>query len=790
MTFKMQFVSVLMVLLLISSCKKNDNYKDASLSSKARAQILLEQMTLEEKVAQTLCVWESDAKMLLNEDGSWSAEKATKNYPYSIGQIGRPSKLKNKLDAKEMAEYTNAIQRYFIEQTRLGIPVIFHEESLHGHAALDGTSFPQPIGLGSTFDPELVEKLYAMSAFEIRSRGAHLALTPVVDVAREPRWGRVEETFGEDTYLVSEMGVAAVKGFQGDAKFKNKTKIMATLKHFAAHGQPESGTNCGPVNVSERVLREVFFPPFKKCIQEAGAMNVMASYNEIDAIPSHANKWLLDDVLRKEWRFDGVVVSDYFAITELFQKKENWGNWVAGNKEEAAKLAITAGVNIELPTPDCYPNLVQMVKDGRIDESRLDEIVLPLLEQKFRMGLFEDPYVDPNIAQNIVGNLVHRELALEAALKTITLLENRNNTLPLNVSQLSTIAVIGPNADRSLLGGYSGWPKYDVSLLEGIKAHVGDEINVLYAEGCKITTTSGIDAKGNKISSADGWNTDSVGLPTKQQDDELIGNALTLAKKADVVILAIGGNEQTSREAWEYNHLGDRTSLDLFGRQQELFNRLKALGKPIVVVLNNGRPLSVNKVAKEADALLECWYLGQESGTAIAQVLFGEFNPGGKLPISFPRSVGHIPAYYNHKPFDRRGYLNESVAPLYPFGYGLSYTQFDISEPKLSASSIAKNETVIVSVTVKNTGKVKGDEVVQLYIRDRVSSVTRPVKELKGFKRISLEPGSSANVEFELTPDHFAFWDINKAYVVEPGIFTIFVGNSSENLKETALKIE
>lgn len=776
-------------ILVMSSCIEV-NYKDSSLSDQERAKALLNEMTLEEKVAQTICVWQSNADQLLDDQGNWDVDKVIKNYPNSIGQIGRPSKLKNKLGANQMAEFTNTIQRYFVEQTRLGIPVIFHEESLHGHAALHGTSYPQPIGLGSTFDPELVKRLYSMAAKEIRSRGAHLALTPVVDVAREPRWGRVEETFGEDPYLVSEMGVAAVEGFQGDASFNNKDKVMATLKHFAAHGQPEAGTNCGPVNVSESVLREVFFPPFKKCIQEAGVMNIMASYNEIDGIPSHANKWLLKDVLRDEWGFDGVVVSDYFAITELFQKKEDWGNWVAANKEEAAKLSITAGVNIELPTPDCYPNLTHMVENGIIQESTLDEMVLPLLEQKFRMGLFEDPYVDPEIATEVVNDPSHRELALEAALKTIVLLENRNNVLPLNRDQLSSIAVIGPNANRSLLGGYSGWPQFNVSLLDGVKNNVGNKANVLYAEGCKITTTSGIDKDGNKIACADSWTADSIGLPTKEQDDELIAQAIKVAQQADVVILAIGGNEQTSREAWEYNHMGDRTSLDLFGRQQELFSRIKALGKPVVVVLNNGRPLSVNKVSQQADALLECWYLGQESGAAIAKVLFGDYNPGGKLPISFPRSVGHIPAYYNHKPFDRRGYFNSEVSPLYPFGYGLSYTQFAFADFKLSSTQIAKDENVRASVMVTNNGDLKGDEVVQLYIRDMVSSVTRPVKELKGFRRVSLEPGASKKVEFELTPEHFAFYNVNKDFVVEPGMFKIMIGNSSESLKESQLEIK
>lgn len=787
----MKYIIIFLIsILMFSSFDKKESYRDTCLSSKERALLLLQEMTLEEKVAQTVCVWQSDSSQLLDEDGEWSSVKTSENYPYGIGQIGRPSKLTRKRGAQEMAEYTNEIQRYFVEKTRLGIPVIFHEESLHGHAALEGTSFPQPIGLGSTFDADLVQHLYAMAAREIRSRGAHLALTPVVDVAREPRWGRVEETFGEDPYLVSEMGVAAVKGFQGDASFKNKENIMSTLKHFAAHGQPESGTNCGPVNVSESVLREVFFPPFKRCIQEAGAMNVMASYNEIDGVPSHANQWLLQDVLRKEWGYKGVVVSDYFAITELFQKKEDWGNWVASNRSEAAKLAITAGVNMELPTPDCYPFLVELVRKGEVKEEQIDVMVLPLLEQKFAMGLFEDPYVDPAKAQQIVNDPNHRKLALEAALKTIVLLENKNNTLPLNAGGISTLALIGPNADRPLLGGYSGWPKHDVTLREGIQKYLGADTKVVYAEGCKITTTSGRDAGGNKLFCADTWAADSVGLPSKEQDDALIQQAMQVAKQAQVVVLALGGNEQTSREAWEYNHMGDRTDLNLFGRQQELFDSLKTLGMPIVVVLNNGRPLTVNALSEQADALIECWYLGQESGTAIAQVLFGAFNPGGKLPISFPRSVGHIPAYYNHKPFDRRGYFNTQVTPLYPFGYGLSYTQFQLSAPLLSSSTINRGDSVTVSVQLTNIGDRAGDEVVQLYIRDIVSSVTRPVKELKRFRRIHLDAGAQSTLEFTLQPADFAFYNIQKEFVVEPGQFSIMLGNSSDKLNSVILKIQ
>ncbi|MDM7995208.1 MAG: glycoside hydrolase family 3 N-terminal domain-containing protein, partial [Acidobacteriota bacterium] len=639
-------------------------------------------------------------------------------------------------------------------------------------------SFSQPIGLGATFDPELVRRLYEMTAEEARVRGTHQALTPVVDVAREPRWGRVEETYGEDPFLVASMGVASVQGFQGDATFADKKHIIATLKHFAAHGQPESGTNCAPVNVSERLLREVFLSPFKRAIQEGGAISVMASYNEIDGVPSHANKWLLRDVLRKEWGFKGFVVSDYFAIRELNERPELFGNHLAADRKEAAALAVKAGVNIELPDPDCYPSLVELVRKGILKESMLDELIAPMLLWKFKLGLFEDPYVDPDAAERIVGCEAHRALALQAARETITLLKNDGGIAPLDPQKIKTIAVIGPNADRALLGGYSGQPKHCSTVLEGVRARAGS-INVLYHEGCKITIGGS-------------WQQDEVVPSNPEEDRKSIAEAVEVAKQADVVILAVGGNEQTSREAWALNHMGDRASLDLVGRQDELIDAVAATGKPIIAFLFNGRPISIRNLSEKAQAIFECWYLGQETGTAVAEVLFGDFNPGGKLPITIPRSVGHLPAYYNYKPAARRGYLFDDISPLYAFGFGLSYTTFKFGAPKLTKAVIRKNESTTVRVDVTNTGKVQGDEVVQLYIRDKVSSVTRPVKELKGFGRITLEAGQTATVTFDITPEHLAFWNIDMKFVVEPGEFEIMVGNSSrdQDLQKVLLRVK
>ena len=548
------------------------DYKNPALSVEERVADLASRMTLEEKIAQMLCVWGEKKNTFIDEDGKLSLDKLKKFYKDGIGQIGRLSDTNNGLSPVDMAEMANELQKYFVEETRLGIPVIIHEECLHGLAAKDATSYPQPIGLASTFNPDLINKIYSAVAKETRDRGVHQALCPVVDVAREPRWGRIEETFGEDPYLVSRMGIAAVSGLQGDGTFKDKKHVIATLKHFAAHGQPESGSNCGPANFSERVLRDVFLYPFKEVINNAKPYSVMASYNEIDGIPSHANKWLLQKVLRDELRFDGFIVSDYYAITELNHREETVSHSVAENKTEAALLAVLAGVNIELPDIDCYPALIDLVKNGRLNESVIDQLVSSLLKYKFILGIFDDPYVDSQTINNDAKLEEHRSIALKAAQEAIVLLKNDNDVLPLSLNDKKTLAVIGPNADRKLLGGYSGEPKYYTTVLQGIREKVGDRLNILYSEGCKITVGGS-------------WNDDPVTLPDPEVDKQLVKEALETASKSDVVILVLGGNEQTSREAWNKNHMGDRPNLDLVGMQNELFDKVLKLGKPVIVLL-------------------------------------------------------------------------------------------------------------------------------------------------------------------------------------------------------------
>ena len=751
-------------------------YRDPSLPAEQRVADLLARMTLEEKAAQMMCVWQRKAETLVDANGAFELEKARRAFGHGngIGQVGRPSDAGSSghepekgRNPRAMAELTNAIQRFFVEESRLGIPVIFHEECLHGHAAVGGTSFPQPIGLAGTFNPALVESLYTMTAEEARVRGTHQALTPVVDVARDARWGRVEETFGEDPYLVSRMGVAAVRGFQGDRSFADKSRVIATLKHFVAHGQPEAGQNCAPANVSMRELREVFLRPFHAAVRDARAISVMPSYNEVDSVPSHANRWLLRDLLQREWGFDGFTISDYYAIWELGYRPDTHGHFLAHDTKESCALAVRAGVNVEAPDPNAYLHLTELVRDGVLRESELDHLVTPILYWKFRLGLFDDPFVDPDRAERVVGSERNGDLALQAARETITLLRNDANVLPLDLARLKTIAVIGPNAHRSLLGGYSGVPPHEVTVLDGIKARIGGAAEILYSEGCKITIGGS-------------WAEDTVTPSDPKEDRRQIAEAVRVASRADVIVLAIGGNEQTSREAWSLRHMGDVTNLDLVGRQNELVAAMLATGKPVIALLFNGRPLSATFVSENVPAILECWYLGQETGRAVAEVLFGDFNPGGKLPITVPRSAGHVPAFYNHKPSARRGYLFDDVSPLYPFGFGLSYTTFRIADVRLEQPSIRRTESTRVTVTVTNTGQRRGTEVVQMYIRDRVSSVTRPVKELKGFVKVWLEAGASTTVAIDITPESLAFYDMDMNNVVEPGEFEIMVGTSSK----------
>ncbi|QEY19150.1 beta-glucosidase [Cellvibrio sp. KY-GH-1] len=759
-------------------------YKNADKPVDARVKDLLKRMTLEEKVAQLQTVWAA-RQQLETDAGEFTPEQAKEILGLGIGQVARPAENKatltpNKTPAQTLA-FTNAVQKYLVENTRLGIPAIFHEEALHGHAGRNATSFPQAIGLASSWDPQLIEQVYTIAAQEMRAIGTHQALAPVLDVARDPRWGRIEETLGEDPYLVSELGVSAVKGFQGSGDGIGNDRVIATLKHLAGHGEPTGGLNTAPAPIGERSLRENFLPPFEAAVKVAHARSVMASYNEIDGIPSHSNVDLLQNILRGEWGFNGVVVSDYFAIAELINRHH-----LATDKSEAALMAMTAGVDLETPDGDAYKNLLQLVKDKKLGIKQIDQAVARVLHEKFALGLFDNPYTNTADVDAFVGNGQHVAVALQAAEKSMVLLKNDKNILPLDKSTVKSVALIGPHVDETLIGGYSDVPKKTVSILQGLKEYLGGGIVVNYEKGTLLTVEKGVshpDSAAANTRSKQRWHTDEVVLATKADTKGMIEKAVAAAKKSDVAIVVVGDNEATSREAWSDNHLGDRTSLELLGEQQELVDAVLATGKPTVVLLIGGRPLAITKLAQTAPAILQGWYLGQETGHAVARVIFGEVNPGGKLPVSVARSVGHLPVYYNHKPAAKRGYALEKTDALFPFGFGLSYTQFAYSDMHWSKTKLAANETVDISVTLTNSGKRAGDEVVQLYINDPVASVTQPVKLLRGFKRVSLAPGKSARVTFTLSANQLGFYDRQMKFVVEPGKINVMLGSSSADIR-------
>jgi beta-glucosidase len=753
-------------------------YRDAAAPVEQRIEDLLARMTLEEKVAQITTVWNRKQE-IFTPANDFDPVKARQAFPAGIGHIARPSDLRGSgsnpfeqpfRDARQTVALVNAIQHYTVKDTRLGIPVLFHEEGLHGYAARDATSFPQAIALASSWDPELLTRVFTIAGREIRARGVQMVLAPVVDVARDPRWGRIEETYGEDPYLVGQLGIAAVRGFQGDSLPLAAGRVFATLKHMTGHGQPEGGTNVGPASIPERTLREVFFPPFGAAIHSAHALNVMASYNEIDGIPSHANYWLLHDILRGEMGFTGAVVSDYEGVEQL-QRLHH----VEPDLLHAAVRALHAGVDFDLPDGEAYAKLPDALAAGLVTQAEIDTAVRRMLRMKFLAGLFENPYADARYAQTITNNAEARTLAEQAARETTVLLKN-DGTLPLHAASFKTLAVIGPNAAKVDLGGYSNVPAHTVSVLDGIKAKVKDRVHIVSAEGVRITE------KGD-------WYSDEVVLAKREDNLARIKEAVSVAQGADEIVLVIGGSSATSREGWDKSHLGDRANIGLIAQQDELAQALFALGKPVVVLLINGAPLSIPEVAGRANALVEAWYPGQEGGTALAGILFGDANPGGKLPVTIARSSGQLPLFYNQKPSAHRGYLFDSKDPLFPFGFGLSYTTFEISAPHLSAAQIKANQPVTVSVDVRNTGKVAGDEVVQLYVHDVVSSVTRPVKELKGFRRVTLAPGQATTVQFTLDSEAFALWDEHMKHVVEPGAFEIMVGPNSVDLKTATLDV-
>jgi beta-glucosidase len=746
-------------------------YKNAKLPTNARVRDLLSRMKVEEKVAQMLCHWESvGTNKILDKNGDLDEAALAKRAPNGLGELGRPSEGKALgmglgLDAFQTATLANKIQKYFVEKTRLGIPVMFHEESLHGNQSKDATAFPSHLALGSTWNEPLLSEIYTKVAEEVRLRGGHHVLAPVVDLGRDPRWGRTEETLGEDPYHVSRMAIAEVIAYQGGVKVDKipAKHVISTLKHFGVHGAPEGGLNIAPSFVDERTLRETYLPSFEACIKQAGALSIMPCYNELNGIPTHSNKWLLTDILRKEWGFKGVVVSDYFGIDDLatFHK-------IASTDAESAKWALNAGIDIETPSMAKYVTLLDLIKKGEVTMQQIDDAVSRILTTKFQMGLFENPYTDPEEAKRVVGGVESRKIALKAAQESMILLKNTNNILPLKKGAYKKVAVVGPNADRCILGGYADVPKQTITPLQALREKAKGQFDIIYTEGVRLTD------KGTWFSE-----TADVKATDPAENRKRIKQAIEDVKDADIILYFGGSNEVIFREGWSTTHAGDRPDIDLFGEQNDLILALKELKKPMIGFVFTGSPLACNTLNDNAEALVQCWFLGQETGDAVADLVLGNINPSGKLPITIPRSAGHIPAYYSYKPSAKRGYLLSETTPLYPFGHGLSYTTFKYDNLKVSNAKVKNGQNVTVTVDVTNTGSLEGAEVVQLYIRDVVSTVTRPVKELKDFSKIVIKAGEKKTVSFTITPDKLSFLNRNMKKVVEAGAFEVMVGTSS-----------
>ena len=772
MTHRLNFLILVLVVTTLSVAQNSSlPYKNPALSTETRVADLLSRMTLEEKVGQLLCPlgWEmyeiqgnevypsGKFKQLVKERNAgmlWATYRAD---PWTR------KTLENGLNPELAAKAGNALQKYVMENTRLGIPMFLAEEAPHGHMAIGTTVFPTGIGMAASWSPELIKEVGNAVAKEIRSQGGHISYGPVLDLSRDPRWSRVEETFGEDPVLSSALGAAMVAGL-GGGDLSQEYATIATLKHFLAYAVPESGQNGNYASVGLRDLHQNFLPPFRKAI-DAGALSVMTSYNSIDGIPCTSNHYLLTQLLRNEWKFRGFVVSDLYSIEGIHES-----HFVAPTKENAAIQAISAGVDVDLGG-EAYTHLCHAVQTGQIDRMVIDTAVCRVLRMKFEMGLFEHPYVEPKIAARTVRSKEHIGLARRIAQASITLLKNKNSVLPLS-KKINKVAVIGPNADNryNMLGDYTA-PQEDSNVktvLDGVMAKLSPS-RVEYVKGCAIRDTAV-----NEIE-----------------------QAVEAARRSEVVIAVVGGSSARDFKT-SYKETGaavtgkgsisdmecgegfDRATLSLLGGQQELLQALKQTGKPLIVIYIEGRPLEKNWASEYADALLTAYYLGQEGGNAIADVLFGDYNPAGRLPITVPRSVGQIPIYYNKKAPQNHDYVEMSATPLYSFGYGLSYTTFEYSDLQITQKAPYSFE---VSFKVKNTGKYDGEEVAQLYIRDEYASVVQPMKQLKHFERFHLKKGEGKTITFILIKDELSIVNQNLETVVEPGMFRIMIGCSSDDIR-------
>lgn len=737
-----------------------------------RINALLARMTLAEKLGQL--------QML---DG-----EANGNFRPEHRDLVRRGLLGSTLNVRGAAR-TNELQRIAMTESRLKIPVLFAFDVIHGYR----TIFPVPLGEAASFDPAAAERAAEVAAAESAAAGVRWTFAPMVDIARDARWGRIVEGAGEDPYLGSVFARARVRGFQG-ANYGAPDRIVACAKHWVAYGAAEAGRDYNTVDMSETTLREVYFPPFKAAV-DAGVGTFMSAFNDLNGVPTSANPFTLTTVLRGEWKFDGVVVSDYESVRELMNHA------FAADEREAARAALTSGVDVEMVSRLYNKHGEQLLKERKLTLAAIDEAVRRVLRIKFRLGLFERPYADEAREPSVIMRAEHVADARRIAARSLVLLKNERGALPLS-KELKSIAVVGPLADspKDMLGSWTGDGRAEdaVTLLAGIKAKVSPQTKVSYVKAVAVEgrgVTGNYDAPPPTATNAGGTNVAQAGDEARNSvtptDRDGIADALKIVRASDVTVVAVGESAEMSGEA------ASRTSLDLPGRQLDLIQEIHKTGKPYVVVLMNGRPLTINWLAENSPAILETWFAGTQGGHAIADVLFGDVNPGGKLPVTFPRAVGQLPLYYNYKrtgrpPTDQKytsKYLDVPWTPLYPFGYGLSYTQFRLSDLQLSARSIRPDGQLTASVEVENTGARAGDEVVQLYVRDVAASMTRPVKELKGFERVALAPGERRRVAFRLTPEHLGFYDRAMRFTVEPGEFKVFAGTSSADGLEASFTV-
>ena len=747
-------------------------YRDPGLLVGERVDSLLEMMTLEEKVAQLGSAW----VFQLTEDGRLSDGKARDLLGEGLGHVTRISGASD-LGAEDAARLANEIQRFLLDETRLGIPAIVHEEICSGLMSRHAVVYPQAIGVAATWDPDLAREMATAVRRQMRAMGAHHGLSPVLDVARDPRWGRIEETFGEDPYLVARMGIAFVDGLQGADLTEG---VVATAKHFVGYGASEGGLNWAPPHLPPRELREVYLHPFEAVVA-AGAWSVMNAYHELDGIPCGADRDLLTVLLREHWGFEGTVVSDYFAVRQLASYHH-----VARDATDAAGTALTAGIDVELPGTDCYGTpLIEGVKAGTIDPGVVDTAVRRVLLSKFELGLFEKPFVDADAVSTEIEALSEAELARRIAVKSMVLLAN-DGILPITPGA-GSIAVIGPNAHdaRNLFGDYT-YPAHIEALVD---MQSGDNVfgvpfsGVVSLEGSMKQAHTVFDALRERLGDSVGY---ARGCDVDSQSRDGFEEAVALAREAALAVMVMGDKAGLTSDCTS-GEGRDRLSLDLPGVQEDLVRAVIDTGTPVVLVLVTGRPCGSQWAHEHSAAVVQAWLPGEEGADAITDVLSGVVSPGGKLPISHPRSAGQIPVYYGHKISGGRShwkgdYVDGEATPLYPFGHGLGYTRFEVSDLELSTDEVSWNGVITAASTIANTGKREGDEVLQLYVRDPSASLTRPVLELKSFARVHLPAGASCRVNFQVPVGQLGFYDRDLEYVVEPGSIEVLIGTSSTDL--------